>query len=306
MEHIITLTCGQMTAKINASRGANCISLRHEGHKVKILREPDYDKGIDNPYLYGMPILFPVNRIEGGTFTFEGRHYCFPINEPNTNCHLHGVVHETPFAIVRQTDTEAVFRLEVAEREGFPHKHTIELSYLLTENGLSLTTAITNHSETNMPCFLGFHTTFNVPFAECSDSKQVRVLADVTDLVERNMANYLPTGQILEDDVHTKEMQAGCFPALKLPMSRHYRAFGENRIQLIDNEKGFRVVYENSPDLAWRLFYNGNADAYICLEPQTCLVNCQNLPYDHDYSGFQWIAPGAARTYRSEIRLELI
>lgn len=303
MEHIITLTCGEMTAKINTARGANCISLRHEGHNARILREPNYEN-FDNPYLYGMPILFPVNRIEGGRFVFENREYTFPINEPNTGCHLHGIVHETAFEVVKQTETEGVFRLEVAEREGFPHRHTIELAYLLKEDGLSITASVTNHSEANMPCFLGYHTTFRVPFAEGSDSKNIHVLADVTDLVERNMANYLPTGKILEDDEHTKEIQEGCFPALKLPMSRHYRSFGENRIRLMDKEKGLQVVYENDPQLGWRLFYNGNADEYICLEPQTCMVNCQNLDYDHGFSGFDFVPAGETRTYRSEIRLE--
>ena len=305
MKQIITLTCGQMTAKINASRGANCISLRHEGYGAKILREPNYEK-FDNPYLYGMPILFPVNRIAGGKFTFEGREYPFPINEPNTGCHLHGIVHETPFEVVKQAENEAVFRLIVAEREGFPHGHTIELSYLLKETGLSITAAVTNHSAQNMPCFLGYHTTFRVPFVDGSNPKNIYVLADVSHLVERNMENYLPTGRILPDDEHTTEIQKGIFPALKLPMSRHYRSFGENRIQLIDNEKSLKVVYKNSPDLAWRLFYNGNADEYICLEPQTCMVNCQNLDYDPAFSGFAFIAPGETKKYTSEIRLEAL
>lgn len=303
MNHIITLTCGQMTARINASRGANCISLRHAGHKAAILREPDYEH-FDNPYLYGMPILFPVNRIEGGAFTFEGREYTFPVNEPNTGCHLHGVVHETAFEVVEQTETKAVFRLDVEERKGFPHKHTIELSYSLSETGLSITTAITNHAAENMPCFLGYHTTFRVPFIEGADPKNIFVQADVTDLVERNLETYLPTGRILPDDEHTAEMQNGQFPALKLPMSRHYRAFGQERIQLIDTEAALKVVYENGADMGWRLFYNGNADEYICLEPQTCMVNCQKLPYDHSFSGFAFLAPGERREYHSEIRLE--
>ena len=59
-------------AQINVSRGANCISLRHEGYGAKILREPEYTR-LDNPYLYGMPILYPNNRISGGRFSFENR-----------------------------------------------------------------------------------------------------------------------------------------------------------------------------------------------------------------------------------------
>ena len=81
MESIYKISCGDYTAEINLSRGANCISLRNRKYGAVILREPDYSKELDNPYLYGMPILYPVNRISGGKFEFEGREYVFPINE---------------------------------------------------------------------------------------------------------------------------------------------------------------------------------------------------------------------------------
>jgi len=64
-QKIIELKSGAYSAKINLSRGANCISLRNEKYNAMLLREPDYSRELDNPYLYGMPILFPVNRIAG-------------------------------------------------------------------------------------------------------------------------------------------------------------------------------------------------------------------------------------------------
>ena len=63
MEQIIQIRGGGYRADINLSRGANCIRLTHERHNAVILREPDYANGLDNPYLYGMPLLFPANRI---------------------------------------------------------------------------------------------------------------------------------------------------------------------------------------------------------------------------------------------------
>ena len=73
MERIYEIKHGDYTAKINLSRGANCVSLRNKKYNAVILREPDYDKVPDNPYLYGMPILYPANRISGGRFEFEKR-----------------------------------------------------------------------------------------------------------------------------------------------------------------------------------------------------------------------------------------
>ena len=81
LEHI---RAGDYTATIDLSAGANCIRLRNEKYGAALLREPPENP--DNPYLYGMPVLFPVNRISGGRFRFQGREYVFPINEPATGC----------------------------------------------------------------------------------------------------------------------------------------------------------------------------------------------------------------------------
>ena len=54
---IVKLQAGHYTALINTERGANCISLRNSKYKAIILREPNKSEALDNPYLYGMPIL---------------------------------------------------------------------------------------------------------------------------------------------------------------------------------------------------------------------------------------------------------
>lgn len=71
----IKLESGDWSAVIDLTHGANCISLRNKKYNAKLLREPPTSHELDNPYLYGMPILFSVNRIENGSFEFEGRHY---------------------------------------------------------------------------------------------------------------------------------------------------------------------------------------------------------------------------------------
>ena len=137
MDEIIVLESGGYTAKINATRGANCFSLEHSGHNAKILREPDYSKPLDNPFLYGAPVLFPQNRISGGKFEFEGRVYDFGINEENTNCYIHGALHVTPFAVVEKREN---FVRLVYENDGtyvgYRDKFAITCTYFLSENGL--------------------------------------------------------------------------------------------------------------------------------------------------------------------------
>lgn len=124
---IAKLQAGDYTALINSERGANCISLRNSKYKAIILREPNKSGALDNPYLYGMPILYPVNRISGGCFRFEGRIYKFPINEPETNCHLHGMLHEMEFEITERCTSfvKCVFEKPYID---FPHSFRIEMT----------------------------------------------------------------------------------------------------------------------------------------------------------------------------------
>ncbi len=301
----MTIKFKDYTAEINLSRGANCISFRNQKYQVSVLREPDYTKGLDNPYLYGMPILFPVNRIEKGEFYFEGRRYQFPINEPNTNCHLHGFLHQAEFILVEQGESFVKCRYESDELyECFPHKFRVEISYSLSENGLLQETSVHNLSDTNMPVFLGFHTTFNVPFAKGSASENIRVFAEVGDEIERNMAIYLPTGRILPQDAITKQFNAGTFVPVGTPISRHYKKENTGRIELLDISKGLKVSYTNDEKFGWRLFYNGDANEFICLEPQTCMVNCQNLDSGWDAAGFDSIGPNSYKNYVSQICVE--
>ena len=255
MEEYIYLHAGEYTATVNAKRGANCISLRHKGYSANLLREPDYNH-FDNPYLYGMPILYPNNRISGGNFTFEDREYAFPINEPSTNCHIHGFLHETPFEVVEQGESFVVCEYRATKENpycNFPHEFSIRITYRLTENGLMCDTQICNESEQNMPSLLGFHTTFNVPFLGNGDSADVRILSEVKNLVERNMTVYLPTGKILQDDEITRKLCEGEFQPFEKIISRQYFKNGEGRVALTDIKRKISVVYEMDEKFGFRL-----------------------------------------------------
>jgi len=302
--NIYEITKGEYSAKINLSRGGNCISLRNNKYKARILREPDYSGSLDNPYLYGMPILFPVNRISGGSFMFEGREYVFPINEPNTGCHIHGTIHEQEFRVVSGGEDYVICSYRATREEAFfggQNEFEITISYYLNDDGLVQETTIKNLSLQNMPIMLGFHTTFLIPFMEEQNAEDLRILADVSDLIERNRETYLPTGNIFLPDDLTLKLQQGEFPPFFKQISRHYKAQGENRIEIRDIAKGICVQYENSAIYKFRLLYNGKANEYICLEPQNCLVNCMNEDFDKDYAGFQFLKPNEEITFVSRI-----
>ena len=297
----ITLIGGGYTAIIDEKRGANCISLRHAASGARLLRERGAEERTDNPYLYGIPILYPVNRIAGGCFTFEGRTYTFPVNEPQTQCHLHGTLHETPFTV---TDRGEDFVTCVFDRPylNFPHRFWLEMTYRLSEKGMEQTVRVKNLSEQNMPHFLGFHTTFCVPFLEGAQAEDVRIFAEIGEEIERG-ATYLPTGNILPPDAVCRAFNAGTFSPQQTPLSRNCKAIKSGKIVMRDIRRHIALVYDVDRQFPFRLFY-GQADGYMCLEPMTCIANCQNAPFSRDAAGFDSIPPHGERVYRSAIYLK--
>lgn len=302
MEHCI-IKNGNYCAKINLSRGANCVSLRYKDYKI--LREPDYSKELDNPYLYGMPVLFPVNRISGGSFEFEGRKYVFPINEPHTGCHLHGVLHERKFELISKTENKIICSYTPnSEKEyfGLQNNFKIDIEYELTENGFLHRTEITNLSDKNMPVMIGFHSTFNSDFSNCDND--IKVLAEISEEYERNMKNYLPTGNKPGFDEVSQSISCGEFNPLIKPISRHYRAGKDGRMIIYDADKDISMVYENDEKYKFRLIYCSSDEKYICLEPQNCMANCANSPFEREEAGFDFIEPGKSKVYYSKIYIK--
>ena len=303
----IKLENGALSAVIDLAHGANCIGLRDERYGARILREPPADGVLDNPYLYGMPILFPVNRIENGRFTFEGREYVFPINEPNTGCHLHGFLHETPFEPIEIQKNKLCCRYTATEAHpylSFPHSFEIVMEYELKDGAFFHTVSVTNLSGQNMPLMLGFHTTFNTAFAGgCAED--IRVFADISEEYERNLAvNYLPTGNKPPFDCVSRAIAEGTYKPFDGPTSRHYRGKGE--MTVTDEGKHLRLVYENDEKYTFRLIFNGGEEGYICLEPQNCLANCANSPFSREEAGFDFLRVGETKIFHSKICIEEI
>lgn len=304
--NIYEIKSGAYSAKINLSRGANCISLRNSKYSAKILREPDYSGSLDNPYLYGMPILFPVNRISNARFVFEDREYAFPVNESATGCYLHGVLHEQEFQMI-ESGTDYVICSYRADKDnpyvGYMQEFEITISYYLSENGLEQKTEIINLSDINMPIMVGYHTTFNIPFIENQNVDNLRIYADVTDYVERNMDTYLPNGKISTGDEVTVKLQQEMFKPCEKKISRHYKIGNSGKMCIFDVNNNIQILYENSKNMKFRLIYNGNADSYICLEPQNCMIDCLNSVLDYEYTGFEYAKPGEKKTYISKISI---
>lgn len=84
------------------SWGSNLISLKWKPAGMHLLKTPETKEEYHaNPCLFGIPVLFPPNRIDHGTFTYEGKTYSLPINEKPLQNHLHGFLYDKAWTLAK-------------------------------------------------------------------------------------------------------------------------------------------------------------------------------------------------------------
>lgn len=281
-------------AEVVPRYGMNCIRFADQ-NGTEVLRTPEDIEilGEDNAFLYGMPVLFFPNRLSGGKFTFEGREYRLPMNEPELNNYCHGDLHKLPFVVTEYDDEHIVGVFEATEDKPymtFPHAFTLQLEYRLKEDGLYQVATMKNNSTENMPFALAFHTTFCIPFAKDGSYADVRLCMETADEIERNMANYMPTGVRLPKHEFQDAFSNGSFIPGNHIISRLYE-MKSPCLELLDVKKRVKISYIYDEKYKYCMMFNGGNKEFFCLEPQTWLTNCPNISKDWEKDGFLSIAP---------------
>ena len=73
---------------------------------------------------------------------------------------------------------------------------------------------------------------------------------------------------------------------------------------LTDTCAGIRVRYAVSEGYRYWMVVGGGANGYLCVEPQTWMINCPNAPFPREESGFDFLPPGGTRRYETVLRIE--
>ena len=308
---------GEYTALLIPEMGANLVRLANTRLGAEILRTPgpgEIETFRSRPQVFGLPILFPPNRIADGRYVFEGRTYQYPITIERERNYHHGVLKSEAFLVskARETDREVMIECRYYANAGndavyrdFPHEFKCKITYRLTAEGLEQEVMFGNKSDLPMPVGVGFHTPLNVPFAG-GDAADYRLRMAVGERFELNGRN-LPTGRLLPLDERFARLRApeglqatGC-EAIEAGFSvREIEVDGRPfRGAVVENRRtGVRVFYEvDSQTLYWTLWNNGGQVPYCCPEPQSWATDAPNLP-DRERWGFRSIPPGGKWSIR--------
>ena len=308
----IAFEAGGYEAIMIPSVGANVVKLYNRDLKVDILHTPsaaEMETFKQRPQIFGLPLLFPPNRIEDGCYFFEGRKYQYPITIPNQHNYHHGIIKSQPFVVTRTyigedyVEVEAAFfsnMINHAIYVDFPHAFECRMNYILSAKGLEHSVTFVNDSDTSMPLGVGYHTPIRVPFQEDEDEYKMWLSAgEEWELTDRT----LPTGKFLPLDEKLKTLRTtGMNPVgeaiekaltnepLTLSSGEEY-----NGAIIANLATGVKVFYEVDEQFRhWTIWNNGGAAGYMCPEPQTWAINAPNLKLDADITGFQSVDAGDA------------
>lgn len=275
---LITLNAFGYEAAFAPASGGQLVRLKKDG--IDAVNVPESKEALlEAPTSYGYPLLFPPNRVDGGKFTFDGREYQFPINEPDRGNSLHGFLHNRPWKVVDLTKTSLKLEFSGTEKTDFyqyyPVKFKVTRLYELMEEGLKETVTVENTGDVDMPYGLGFHTAFKV-------NNDTKIKVSVGQRIEVN-ERMLPSGVVRDLNEKEKNLREEGLEPMMWSMDDHYTV----EPLFIDGEAFHGAILEDKKSLItykvdefyrhWMIWNSDRNGKFVCIEPQDWRINAPNL-----------------------------
>ncbi|MCS7460926.1 aldose 1-epimerase [Paenibacillus doosanensis] len=263
------------------------------------------------PFQYGMPILFPPNRVHKGRFSYRGREYGLPINEP-PDFHLHGELCKRAWEIVEKGvsgdgGAYVTSRFSYASHPDlmayFPHSLAFTVTYRLLAGRLYLEGAIVNDGEEESPLAFGLHPYFSLPFHRGRDIILHAPALEEWPVTSQAMVKGLPSqtefSRSLNEGVSISEYsELGC----SLVTLREGGA--TCRIDVPDN--AYSILFRLGPEFPYLVLFRPDWSSAYSLEPYTYVTDAFNLPYESERTGARGLMPGETFRFATSMWTEAL
>lgn len=312
---------GSHEAIIWPALGFNCLHWRmpHGTDRLDLLYvDPGlYDNG--RPTRSGIPVLFPFpNRIRAGRYSWDGKDYQLPQDDPAKANAIHGFAVRHPWRVVDQgaggdqawLTGEFQCSKDAPESLRFwPADHRLRLTYRLGQGWLRLEAEVTNPDSKLLPFGLGYHPYFRMPpgVGGSADECKVQVPAHRYWQLQDN----LPTGErpavdsardlnaprsfasLRVDDVLTD------LPGLAKPEGGDLYLCGE-----LQGPPGVTLRIRCSRVFRDMVVFVPPHRQAFCVEPYTCTTDAINLQQRGIDAGLLVLPPGGKWSAVVEMRVE--
>jgi aldose 1-epimerase len=311
----LELRAGECRALVLPGFGGHLLSLE-EGDASYLRRPRNIAEYLLLPEAYGLPVLFPPNRIDNCGFSARGLDYHFPANKGKN--HLHGFLYNRPWQVDHISPGEeglvavsaAELRMSFTSPSGgevyrwFPHPFTARMFYRLEAGRIFQEIRIENQDKRPMPLMLGFHSAFALEGRE-SDPSAYQISIGLGEALEEDRQGPAPANM--------EEFRWGKVPAAKeiawgqfLAGTYRNGEGKEERGLLIEHLRtGKKLRYTPDEQFGYWVVWNQNGtDTFICAEPQTCAINAANMHREEDLFGFRMLEAGGTFRAASVLTIE--
>ena len=253
------------------------------------------------PENYRGDVLAPwPNRIEDGKYEVDGALYLIPINEPNRNNALHGLVNCCEWDVIEKTDNSVLLKATLKKSVSYPTDLDFSAKYSLSDQGLSITVSAQNTGKNRAPYGVSIHPyLIPTPNSRVDDWSLTMNSSEVLDVDEKRL---LPIGlkkvEELDFDFRSSAIIGNRFIDHAFKVDKE-----SERIITVVAKNGDAVEMTFSSNCEWIQIHtadrNGGTDSRICLavEPMTCPPNAfRNLDSNI------WLVPGSSTSSTWKIK----
>ncbi len=217
------------------------------------------------------------NRLADGSYEFGGRRHQLPINEPERQNALHGLVRWSPWTVAEREPHRVVLEHLLHPRPGYPFSLALRIEYALSGDGLRVRTTATNAGPAACPYGSGAHPYLTAGTARV-DSAVLRVPART---VLRADERGLPVGSAAVEGGEHDFRRARRIGAIALDhcfTDLERDDDGRARVELRDPDHGNGVCLWVDEGYPYLMVFTGDplpdvARRSLAVEPMTCPPN---------------------------------
>ncbi len=282
-ERIHLIKDGEILLTVAPWFGAKLVKLKLPlKEKLVDVLWPVSDDDLELNAWYKQSILFPYpNRLEDGKYSFEGNDYQFPINEPDKNNQLHGMLYNVPFEVSKSEVRGEVATISLIHRykgsfEYYPFPFTFEITYTYDELGLDVAFDLSNEGNQNMPFGIGWHPYFQLEGSPLSENT---FMSGPAKALELDKQRSLPTGE-------TKDEEVLNFDLANVALDNAYKLKDKQPSYSLQRKGGPKLNFECSVGFDYLQVFTPEGEDSIAVEPMTCHVNAFN-----NNQGIRTLAP---------------
>ena len=289
MEIKITNSIGDY-AVIQAETGASLIELNLAGLSLIDLPGSKNNPLESNPY-HPSALLTPwVNRVRNGNYSFKGKNYQLPINEPALGNAIHGLLARKSFTLVKQSSSSVTLKHEYkGEEPNYPFPFQFQYTYTLTDSGaLEVTFEAKNTGSGSLPFACGWHPYFSFPDTTVDD----------LEINFKPISRFLSDSQMIplkEENLNGKQQFK--FSTDKIDHVFRLEPMEIHRTEFIDTKHKKRLILEQSSILfPFLVVFQPEGFNSVAIEPMTANTDAFNTG-----DGLIELAPSEA--FSGQIRL---